>query len=287
VTRPTSYRLRRSFVAGMAALALAALAGCGGDDDSGSTASDESSTSASPSPTTSQSPASSEAPSDAASEAGNAPEPGAELSGDEFAVLMKDALDQATTANVRVKTGSAVDLKGQVDFTTDPPSAQMTGNITGAGDIETVLLDNVIYVKSKLFGTGDKWIKLDLNDPNSPLGALGDQLDPTSSLENLVDGIKSATYVGPEDVDGETLDHYSAVIDTKALLKGLPAEAAGAAGLPPTVDYQLWFDGDGLIRKFSVDLGTTGASEGTFSDWGTDVDIKAPPASQITSMPGM
>jgi hypothetical protein len=287
VTRPISSRLRRSLAAGTAALALVALAGCGGDDDSASTASDKSSTSASPSPGPSEPTSSSQAPSDAASDASDAPEAGTELSADEFASVIQGALDEATTANVRVQTGSAMDLKGQVDFTTDPPSAQMHGDITGAGAIDTVLLDNVIYVKSEVFGTGDKWIKLDLDDPNSPLGALGDQLDPTSSLKNLLDGIKSATYTGEEDVDGETLDHYTAVIDTKALLKGLPAEAAGAAGLPATVDYQLWFDADGLIRKFSVDLGATGASEGTFSDWGTEVDIKAPPASQVTSMPGM
>ena len=62
---------------------------------------------------------------------------------------------------------------------------------------------------------------------------------------------------------------------------------SGAAGLPATVDYQLWFDGDGNFAKFSVDMGATGTSEGTFSDWGTKVDIQAPPASDVTSMPGM
>ena len=81
--------------------------------------------------------------------------------------------------------------------------------------------------------------------------------------------------------------HYTAVIDTEALLEGLPEAATGAAGLPATVDYQLWFDSDGLVRKFSVDLGTTGTSTGTFSDWGTKVDIAAPPAAEVTTMPGM
>jgi LppX/LprAFG-like lipoprotein len=288
VTRPISYRLRRGLAAGTTALALVALAGCGGDDDSPASDKTSSSPSASTSDDASPSAAASESPSDVASEgSGDAPEEGAELSADEFATVIKDALDQATTANVQATTGTAVNLTGQLDFTTDPPSAHMTGDLTGAGAVDMVLLDNVIYMKSKIFGSGDKWIKLDLDDPNSPLGALGDQLNPASSLENLVDGIKSATYVGNEDVDGEALDHYTAVIDTTSLLKGMPAAAAGSAGLPPTLNYEVWFDGDGFIRKFSVDMGTTGTSEGTFSDWGTPVDIAAPPASQVTSMPGM
>jgi len=285
VTRPASSRIRRSLVAGTATLALVALAGCGGDD-SPSTASDKASSSASAS--SSSTAGSSESPTESSAESSaDAPGTGDQLSGEQFAAILKGALDQATTADVRVQTGSALDMKGQLDFTSDPPSAQMSGEITGAGDLDMVLVDNVIYMKSKALGTADKWIKLSLDDPNSPLAALGDQLDPASSLENLVDGIKSATYVGSEDVDGDTLDHYTAVIDTKALLKGMPAQAAGAAGLPPTVDYQVWFDGDGFIRKFSVDMGTTGTSEGTFSNWGTKVDIAAPPASEVTSLPGM
>jgi len=294
VTRPTSYRLRRSFAAGTAALALVALAGCGGDSGSTSNASDTSSASASPSATspsetaTSSSEPASEAASEAPSEpAGVSPEAGAELSADQFASLFETALDQATTANVQVETGSTVQMKGQIDFTTEPASVRMGGEIAGAGALDMILVDKVAYLSGKVFGTGDKWIKLDLDDSNSPLGALGDQLDPASSLEKLVDGIKSATYVGPEDVDGDSLDHYTAAIDTKALLKGLPAGTADAAGLPATVDYQVWFDSDGLIRKFSVDLGAGGTSGGTFSDWGTKVDIAAPPASQVTSMPGM
>ena len=91
---------------------------------------------------------------------------------------------------------------------------------------------------------------------------------------------------GVQDVDGETLDHYTATVDTKVLLEDLPTEAQGSSGLAPTVDYQMWFDQDGLIRKFSVDMGASvGTSEGTFDDWGTDVDIEAPPASEVTTMP--
>lgn len=293
MTRPVSHRVRRPLAAGVATLALIALAGCGGKDEP-SSASDTTSSSTSASSTPSDAAASgsasastSESASDSASAGSGSAQAGAQLSADEFGKLVQGALDKATTANVTISSGTTLNATGQIDYTSDPASAKMTATIPQAGKLDMILLGKVIYMKGDVFGTGDKWVKLDLSDPNNPMSALGDQLDPAASLGKLVDGIQSATYVGKEDVDGDSLDHYTAVIDTKALLKGLPAGAASSAGLPATVNYELWFDGDGFIRKFSVDMGATGTSTGTFSDWGTKVDIAAPPASEVTTMPGM
>nr|WP_237448281.1 LppX_LprAFG lipoprotein [Nocardioides flavescens] len=204
--------------------------------------------------------------------------------------MVKKALDDATTANVTIDTsGGAAGLSGtgQVDYESEPPAVKMTATIAQMGDIDITLVDNTFYLKSSALG-GDKWVEVPLDDPNSPFGALGDQLDPAAGLEKLVDGVQSATYVGEEDVDGDELDHYTASVDTATLLKDLPAEAQGSSGLPATVEYEMWFDQDGLIRKFSADLGSTvGTTSGTFDDWGTDVDIEAPPASEVTQMPSL
>ena len=283
--------VRRSLAASVAALSLLVLAGCGGgDDDSASDAGSGSSTSASAS--TSESAEASETPSESEDAGDSGQAAGEEISPEEFSKVIQTAIDDATTANVTISTGGAggvggIEGTGQIDYDADPAEVQMTATIAQAGDIDMILVGKKLYLKGAAFGGGDKWVEIALDDPNSPLGAIGDQLDPAASLEKLTQGIQTATFVGEEDVDGDTLEHYTATVDTQVLLQDLPAEAQGTSGLPPTVDYDMWFDEDGLFRKFSVEMGSLGTSEGTFDDWGTDVDIEAPPASEVTTVPGM
>jgi hypothetical protein len=275
--------VRRSLAASAATIALLALAGCGGDDTS--KASDDTSSSAGASSSTgAMSTATSDTEADTSASADGSEAVGTEISGSEFASQISKALDQATTANVKLTSSAGLNATGQIDYKSDPPRSKMTATMAQVGDIDVILDGKVFYMKGKVFGSGDKWVKIDLSDPNSPMSALGDSLDPAASLEKLKDGIQKATYVGEE---GD-LKHYSATVDTKALLEGMgDAASAGASSLPATVDYQIWFDGDGNLAKFSVDLGAAGTTEAEFTDWGTDVDITAPPAADVTSMPGM
>lgn len=274
--------------ASAAALSLLVLAGCGGGDDSA----DDSSQSSSSTSTAASSPAddsSAESTEESTDEADSGVAEGTEISAEEFGGLVQSALDQATTSNVTVSSSTGgLEGTGQIDYDADPAELKMSATSTDAGKLEMVLIGTTIYIKGDAFGT-DKWVEISLDDPNSPFAALGGQLDPAASLEKLVKGVQTATFVGEEDVDGESLEHYTATVDTATLLEDvLPPEAQGSIDLPPTVDYQMYFDGDGFIRKFSVDMGATvGTSEGTFDDWGTEVDIEAPPASEITTMPGM
>jgi len=180
--------------------------------------------------------------------------------------------------------GTAGSAEGDADYTKSPPELAMTMTMDSlGGDVEVRLVGGTMYMKSATFG--DKWISIPLDDPNSPLGAIGSQLDVTKQIEVFADAITSATYVGPEDVDGESLDHYTATVDTEKLLQNLPSAPAGQAELPDTLTQEWWFDGDGLIRKFSQDIGGS-ATVMTLSDWGEDVDIEAPPADEVTTMPG-
>ena len=48
-------------------------------------------------------------------------------------------------------------------------------------------------------------------------------------IELFADAVTSATYDGAEDVDGESLDHYTATVDTEKLLQNLPS-ARGRPG---------------------------------------------------------
>ena len=41
-----------------------------------------------------------------------------------------------------------------------------------------ILLGQAMYMRSPDLGTGDKWLKIDLSDPNSLFGMIGKATDP-------------------------------------------------------------------------------------------------------------
>lgn len=264
--------VRRSLAAAaLAPLALTGLVACG--SDSGSTsASDPTSTSASPS---------SASPSASA---------GSTIAPADFTSLLQKGLDSVTTAHLTMSAdlGTTGSMKGtgDVDYSKDSPEMAMklSSDMTG-GDIDMRLVDKIIYMNlGKL--SGNKFLKIDLGAANSPFGAMGSQLDPKSSLQGLEKGLTSVTYVGQEDVDGQSLDHYKATADPKKFLDGMGSGAsAGASALPDEFDYDVWFDGDGRFTKLTLGMGSEGKVEMSLSDFGADVSIEAPPASQVTKMP--
>jgi hypothetical protein len=276
--------LRRTLASAAAAAVVLALAGCGGDDDKAadkaadksSVQSSSSSSPSAPAETTSSTPTESAGSTDAAAS-------GNEISVEDFAAVLTNALDDATTAHMVMELGgSAGTAEGDADYTKSPPEMAMKMTLASLdGDVEVRLVDGSMFMKSATFG--DKWISVPLDDPNSPLGALGDQLDLTKAMERFTAAATSASDLGSEEVDGDTLEHYSATVDTKKLLESQPNLSAGAATLPDTTTQEWWFDEDGLLRKFQ--FGATGTVV-NLSDWGEDVSIEAPPADQVTSMPG-
>jgi hypothetical protein len=270
VTLTVTGSVRRALAASAATAALLTLAGCGGDDSADKAA---------------------EKP--AASSSGTASEPattesattGEAMSGEEFAGLLRAALDKATTAHLTMNLGGLGTGEGDVDYATKPPNMAMVMTVQSlGGDVEIRMVDGTFYMKSATFG--DQWVSVSLDDPNSPLGNLGSQLDPTAQFAAFADAVTAATNDGPEDVDGESLDHYTATIDTEKLVQQLPESVAGQSGLPDTLQQEWWFDDEGLIRKFSSDFGVAGRIELSMSDWGSEVDIEAPPSDQVTTMPG-
>ncbi len=210
----------------------------------------------------------------------------------DFTALLASGFESMTTAHVTVdtKTGMIGGMKGEgdLDYTDDSPATSMTlSSATLGGDIQAVLVDGVMYMNLGALSDHKFW-KLDLSDKNSPFGALGSQLDPKSSMALLEKGLESVTYVGPEDVDGESLDHYSATVDPSALASQLGgAAASGAAGLPKTFVYDIWLDDQSRLTKLTLDMGSAGSMSTELSDFGKDVSIEAPPADQVTEMPDL
>lgn len=253
-------------------LALASLAACSGDGDDGADSAPSAGSDASSSAATGA---------DATADGLE----GEEVSGQELTDLVATAFERATTARLEMQLtagGQDIEATGEADYTTDPVSMRLDLSGAGpAGDVTVVLVDGVMYLR--LPARGEEFVRLDLDDPGNPLGgSFTSQLDPRAQAEVIERGLVRATYVGPEQVQGETLDHYAALVDAQAMLDGADLDPAAAAVLPEQVAYDLWFDADGLYRQMSVDLGATaGEVLIRFEDWGADVDIEAPPADRV------
>jgi hypothetical protein len=206
------------------------------------------------------------------------------LSGQQFAGILKDALDKASTAHMTMELGSAGTAEGDADYTSSPPKAAIKLSMAQlGGDVEVRMVDGTLYVKSS--SLGDKWISTALDDPDSPLGSLGEQLDMAKTLQTFADAVVSASDEGSDVVDGESLEHYTSTVDTQKLISSMSSSAGDAGSLPKTMDQDWWFDGDGFVRKFSTDIGGQPLTV-TLSEWGDDVSIEAPPSAEVTSMPG-
>ena len=271
--------VRRTAAATIVVLALGGLTAC--NDDTDSTATDESPASATP--TTSESPSDSASP---------APTAGETVDPATFLDDVLGAMTDLSTAHLSMKVegGPAqMTMEGDVDYTTTPPEMAMTMDypMFGKGDIEMRMVGGDMYMQIPMMSSG-KWIKMPLTDKDSPLsGNLLDQMNPGTAMEAMKGAVDEVTYVGDEDVDGESLHHYTMKVRSAAFQK-LQDElgGTGAADLPSVISYDVWIDNDNRVRQMKMSMGDLGAVTMTMSDWGEPVQIEAPPASEVTQMPG-
>lgn len=273
-------RLRPSLAAAAtSAMLLGGLAACGSDSG---TATDE--------PEVSSQEQGSEV------DAADLPDEGETVDNGEFVDWMMAGLDRSTTAHMTMSMdygGGAMEAEGQVDYTTTPVSMAMTlgGEAMGTGDLDMRLVDGVMYMNMGQM-SNDKFFKFDLSDPDSlPPGMedLGDQMDPLAAFKEFEPALEQVVYVGSEDVDGDDLDHFTITMDT-AKIPSL-AEVPAGAGLPDTVDYDMWFDEDFRVRQMNMAMdmgaqtGTTVDVEAKLFDWDEPVEIVAPDPDQISDAP--
>ena len=263
---------------------LAACSDDSGSTDSSSSATDESTDDAT---TTDDGADESEEPAEASL---------AELSADDFYPAIMDAMREADSFAFETTSDSAGQtqtMSGQARFGDDGIEMKATGS--GAQDLEMVLVDKAMFMKSSELGTGDKWLKIDLSDPNSLFGMIGRATDPEVMFKAM-SAPKELELVGTEDVDGVAANHYRITLDPTQYLKAMELPPAMADMMPDELVTEMWVDGDDLPRKFTQSMQlpavgggkpTTTTTQGTYSDFGTDVEIEAPPSSQVTEAPGL
>jgi hypothetical protein len=209
----------------------------------------------------------------------------------DFLNTMKEAAKQITTAKFTMDmdmSGQTVSAQGALDMTGDKPAMQLTMDLSGMGTYtEMRLVDGIMYIQDPTSSSG-KFLKLDLSDPNSPMAGMGDALtnyDPQSMIDQMSpDAFQKVTDLGQESVGGQSLEHYRIVLDTAAATKML-GNLPSSASMPKQIGYDMWLDDQNRMAKFTMTMKKVARVTATYSDYGADEHITAPPASQVTEMP--
>ncbi len=175
----------------------------------------------------------------------------------------------------------------------------------GSRQLEQRIVDHVLYEKAPAAGgrlpQGKSWMKVDLRRLDTSQGSGATMSDPADSFAytKSLSG-KDVRKVGEETVNGVSTTHYRVLLDLSKLAKGDSAqERKLRARLGDSVPVDLWIDKGGRTRRQQIlmtvkNSAQTGSSAiphqarakvvMDLSDFGTAVDVTAPPAGQTVDV---
>ena len=205
--------------------------------------------------------------------------------------------------------------EGVIDFSGGASS--MTMNMMGMGNLEMRQVGNLVYMRMPeefraQMPEAKPWIEMDLdamyeeqygaNPAQMQGGAMG---DPTRQLEYLRGVSDSVEKVGTEKVRGVQTTRYEVIVDLRKGVAGQDAEVRKAqeeiikqldtSKLP----MEVWIDDQNRVRRYAMDMevpitdnaSASGMPENgevrtsivaEYYDFGTPVDVQAPPEDQTT-----
>jgi len=197
----------------------------------------------------------------------------------------------------------------------DETDTKFSMTSTAAGQTtEMRLVDKVMYIKlpaeeQKQLGTDKGWAKIssDGTDPLSQtLGGMLSQSAEQSDPSKMLDQISKTGRIISSDqteLNGEKVNHYKVELDVAKAIDQFTGQVPAAArakltdmlkGKDIKLPAELWLNEDNLPVQVTMDQGpmmqALGAPAGDakftmkYSDWGTQVDVVAPPADQVVDL---
>jgi hypothetical protein len=185
----------------------------------------------------------------------------------------------------------------------------------GGETTEMRMVDKVMYIKlpaeeQKQMGTDKSWAKISADGTDPVSQAMGaamsqsaDQSDPSKILDQVA---KAGRIISSDqtDLNGEQVNHYKVELDVAKAIDQFTGQVPAAArdqlneklkGKDIKIPAELWLNKDNLPVQVTMDqgpmmqaLGAPGSGDAKFtmkySDWGTTVDVAAPPAEQVVDL---
>jgi hypothetical protein len=232
-----------------------------------------------------------------AESAGSSPSPSSSSRAAEASLTTNDIGDRLTTAQKKAGSyafevtttvsGQSTTGTGEASVKGEQPAVHTHMDVQGSS-MEVILVNGLIYLKSPMLKTDKPWLKVDPNDKTGMgalFGQLGGASDPTRNLAAMFKASK-VTNEGSERMAGVDTTHYAVVLPSAALVETMKFPKEMAQLLPPELHYDVWVDGDDLIREFDSTLAVRSVKTSTsitFDHYGEPVSVAAPPASQVTT----
>lgn len=216
-----------------------------------------------------------------------------------LARAVQDATSKITTVSFTSEmavAGQVISGSGQQKMSGGKlEAANITQSMGEMGQIEMIIVDGKVYIKlpaaMNMTTAEQPWVEVSEASSNPAIAAMWTGLKPSlesspvDTYSNFIQATSSVDLVGPETVDGVKTNHYSVVVDPSKLSAGskekAQLEAAGLTSIPT----EMWIDESGrpvkLTQKMEVQ-GQTLSTTITFSDYGSPVNVTAPPAGEIS-----
>ncbi len=196
--------------------------------------------------------------------------------------------------------GTKMQAQGQGVYAGDDTAMTMTMDMQGMS-MEVIFVDKTMYMKMPEGMNPDPskpWVKMTADHPamaGQNFDQMTEQSDPTKTLEQLQQAGGEIKSTKQTQLDGQQVTQYTVELDLSKAGAMLGDESAAAAIPEGTlIPVELYMNGDNLPVRIEMNMDAVAQSAGapggakmvmTYSDWGTAVDIQAPPADQVGEMP--
>ena len=207
-----------------------------------------------------------------------------------FASELTTAQADAGSAHIEATiaaAGQTGTMSGDVDGLGDAGKLALDMSLDlGGKQLQMVQVDKALYVKGVGLNSdpAKPWVKLDISDEHNPFSRVLDTVNPA----NFTAYFKEVTRFqdkGTATVNGEESHHYTVTVNAAKMLAANPAfkgQDVASLGLPDQITSDVYVNDDNLPVQISVAMGSVATFKANFSHYGDPVEIKAPPADQVS-----
>ncbi|WP_410620662.1 hypothetical protein [Amycolatopsis sp. cmx-8-4] len=234
----------------------------------------------------------------------------------QLASASKQGTEKSKSAKFTMESsvgGQSMTASGAMSFDGANTKMSMTSNAAGQQS-EIRIVDGAFYIKmpaeqAKQLGAGKAWIKFAPggDDPFSQMLGSSSQSAEQSDPSKILDQVSKTGRIVSSDqteLNGQKVNHYVVEMDvaksidefTKSMPEASRAKVAEALkGKDVKIPAEFWLDKDNLPVQVTMDQGPLMQAMGVpsadgskftmkYTDWGTQVDVAAPPADQVADL---
>lgn len=206
----------------------------------------------------------------------------------DFLDRMARGMGKRGTAHMEMSVGGAqrTTSVGDVRYGPGGSEIRLVTELPSSGKpsrMELVVLRDAAYISAPGFSPTGTFIKIDKDNPRfQQLAGASISASPEQSVKAFRAGLISARKVGTETVQGERTTRYAVKADAARAIEAQGGEVV--PGMPETITYQVWLDGQDRMRRMGLTIAGT-RLQIEISRWGEPVRITAPPRSKLAKAP--